>query len=86
MASNPGPTGMPTADALYAEYVEASGIAPANFEWFHCLIRYKEAAATSLLMKRVLKSGNPGVNDNSAAIRALTVECIERLQRFEPVS
>ena len=30
---------------------------PANLEWFHCLIRYKEAAATALLMKRAVKSG-----------------------------
>jgi aminoglycoside phosphotransferase (APT) family kinase protein len=85
MARNPGPTGMPTADALYAEYVNASGVEPADFEWFHCLIRYKEAAATSLLMKRVLKSGDPSFGDgNSTAIRALTVECIERLQQFAP--
>jgi aminoglycoside phosphotransferase (APT) family kinase protein len=83
MASNPGPTGMPTAGALYGEYVTASGIEPADFEWFHCLIRYKEAAATSLLMKRVVKAGDPSMGEGtSAAIRALTVECIERLQQL----
>jgi hypothetical protein len=33
----------------------------------------------------VLKSGDPSVGDgNSGAIRALTVECIERLQHFAP--
>ena len=57
MASNPGPTGMPTAQALLDAYVEESGAVPANLEWFHCLIRYKEAAATALLMKRFVKSG-----------------------------
>ena len=46
MASNPGPTGMPTAQELLDAYVEESGAVPANLEWFHCLIRYKEAAAT----------------------------------------
>lgn len=86
MASNPGPTGMPTADALYAGYVSAAGAEPADLEWFHCLIRYKEAAATSLLMKRVLKAGaGEGASGRSlTAIPALTAECIERLHRFEP--
>ncbi|MEX1008113.1 MAG: phosphotransferase family protein [Acidimicrobiia bacterium] len=86
MASNPGPTGMPTADALFAAYVEASGAEPTDLEWFHCLIRYKEAAATSLLMKRMRKaSGNaPTAGSWPTAIPALTAECIERLQKFEP--
>jgi aminoglycoside phosphotransferase (APT) family kinase protein len=83
MARNPGPSGMPTADALYTAYVDASGVEPADFEWFHCLIRYKEAAATSLLMKRVLKAGDESGSATTPAIRALTVECIERLQRLE---
>jgi aminoglycoside phosphotransferase (APT) family kinase protein len=86
MASNPGPTGMPTADALFAAYVEASGEEPADFEWFHCLIRYKEAAATSLLMKRALKASGPPPANWDTNIRALTVECIERLERFEPAT
>jgi aminoglycoside phosphotransferase (APT) family kinase protein len=85
MASNPGPTGMPTSDALLRAYVEASGEEPANLEWFHCLIRYKEAAATSLLMKRALKAGGWSGSDHTlTAIPALTAECIERLQKFEP--
>jgi aminoglycoside phosphotransferase (APT) family kinase protein len=85
MASNPGPTGMPSDQALYAAYVDASGSEPADMEWFHCLIRYKEAAATALLMKRAVKSGAADAGGNwKTAIPALTVECIERLQKFEP--
>lgn len=91
MASNPGPTGMPSADALYAAYVETSGSEPVDFEWFHCLIRYKEAAATALLMKRMVKAGggaaggaDGGGGSWPTAIPALTAECIERLQKFEP--
>jgi aminoglycoside phosphotransferase (APT) family kinase protein len=83
MASNPGPTGMPTADALLDAYVTESGAEPTNLEWFHCLIRYKEAAATALLMKRFVKSGG----DAGAAwdqIPALTVECIDRVKAFTP--
>ena len=76
---------MPSDDALYAAYVEESGQAPADLEWFHCLIRYKEAAATALLMKRAVKSGAADAGGNwVTAIPALTVECIERLQKFEP--
>jgi aminoglycoside phosphotransferase (APT) family kinase protein len=85
MASNPGPTGMPTARALLDAYVAESGAVPANLEWFHCLIRYKEAAATALLMKRLVKAGG----DAGAAweqIPALTVECIERLRAFSPAA
>ena len=85
MASNPGPTGMPTADALLAAYVAESGAEPTNFEWFHCLIRYKEAAATALLIKRMLKANDGEAEGNwLTSIPALTVECIERLQTFEP--
>jgi aminoglycoside phosphotransferase (APT) family kinase protein len=84
MASNPGPTGMPTADALFAAYVDAAGHEPVDFEWFHCLIRYKEAAATALIMKRVMKGADPPADATwVTAIPALTVECIERLERWK---
>jgi aminoglycoside phosphotransferase (APT) family kinase protein len=83
MASNPGPTGMPTAAALLDAYVGESGSEPVDLEWFHCLIRYKEAAATALLMKRLAKSGGD-VGNAYETVPALTAECIERLQRFSP--
>jgi len=83
MASNPGPTGMPTSDALLEAYVAESGAEPADLEWFHCLIRYKEAAATALLMKRLVKAGGDAGNAYET-IPALTAECIERLQRVSP--
>jgi aminoglycoside phosphotransferase (APT) family kinase protein len=83
MASNPGPTGMPTAGALLDAYVAESGAEPANLEWFHCLIRYKEAAATALLMKRLVKAGGDA-GDTWNTIPALTVECIQRLGVFVP--
>jgi aminoglycoside phosphotransferase (APT) family kinase protein len=85
MASNPGPTGMPSADALLDAYVSESGVSPANLEWFHCLIRYKEAAATSLLIKRMLKANGGEAEGNwLTSIPALTAECIERLSKFQP--
>ena len=86
MAGNPGPTGMPTAGALLEAYVRESGVEPANLEWFHCLIRYKEAAATSLIVKRMIKArGEAGWSGWEVSIPALTAECIERLGRFTPV-
>ena len=67
-------------------YVRESGVEPANLEWFHCLIRYKEAAATSLIVKRMIKArGEAGWSGWEVSIPALTIECIERLQRFTPV-
>jgi aminoglycoside phosphotransferase (APT) family kinase protein len=85
MAGNPGPTGMPRAAALLEAYVAESGVQPANLEWFHCLIRYKEAAATSLIVKRTIKArGDAGWTGWETSIPALTAECIERLERFEP--
>jgi aminoglycoside phosphotransferase (APT) family kinase protein len=81
MATNPGPSGMPTADALLAHYVDAAGHEPADLEWFHCLIRYKEAAATALIMKRIVKAGGQLPSETTlTAIPALTAECITRLQ------
>jgi aminoglycoside phosphotransferase (APT) family kinase protein len=85
MASNPGPTGMPAAAALLDAYVAESGVEPVDLEWFHCLIRYKEAAATALLIKRMLKaSGGEAEGNWTTSIPALTAECIERLTTFQP--
>jgi aminoglycoside phosphotransferase (APT) family kinase protein len=89
MASNTAASGMPHADDLMRAYVEESGSAPADFEWFHCLIRYKEAAATALLVKRILKAAAvagdpPPANSWDVSIPQLTAECIDRLKRFTP--
>ena len=89
MASNTEASGMPHADDLMRAYVAESGGEPADFEWFHCLIRYKEAAATALLVKRILKSAAAAGNDAPASnwhvtIPQLTAECIDRLRVFSP--
>jgi aminoglycoside phosphotransferase (APT) family kinase protein len=84
MARNAGETGMPSADALYARYVQAAGREPDDMEWFHCLIRYKEASATSLLIKRMLKAGGEQAQGNwQSEITSLTAECIERLEKWK---
>ena len=85
MAPNVAPSGMPSADELLRAYVDDSGAEPADFEWFHCLIRYKEAAASALLHKRMLKAmGDAAPRDMDVSIPALTAECIERLRDFTP--
>jgi aminoglycoside phosphotransferase (APT) family kinase protein len=50
---SPGPTGMPTAAELLAAY----GRGLPDLRWFDALTRYKEAAATALLIKRGRKTG-----------------------------
>jgi aminoglycoside phosphotransferase (APT) family kinase protein len=87
MAMNHGPTGMPTAAELLNAYVGESGGEPANLDWFHALIRYKEAAATALLIKRALKNSSDTFSGTwETTIPACTAECIRILEQFEPVS
>jgi len=52
-----GPSGMPSAQEILDAYVEAGGRPPADFTYFEALTRYKEAAATGLLIKRARKRG-----------------------------
>jgi aminoglycoside phosphotransferase (APT) family kinase protein len=47
-ASSTDKTGMPTRDEVVARYGETP-----DLEWFDALTRYKEAAATALILKRV---------------------------------
>lgn len=48
-----GPSGMPSPNEL----LDAYGAAPPDLVWFDALTRYKEAAATALLVKRARKQG-----------------------------
>jgi aminoglycoside phosphotransferase (APT) family kinase protein len=50
-------SGMPTSSELLAEYERAAGATVADLDWFHALVRYKEAGATALIMKRLAKHG-----------------------------
>jgi hypothetical protein len=85
MRSNHEPTTMPSDVALLDAYAAAAGALPADLEWFHCLVRYKEAATSALLIKRALKAGmDLGGVDWRTSLPALTRECIERLADFTP--
>lgn len=57
-AAEPGaPAGTPTKAEVIAAYEAASGVPLADMEWFDILTKYKEAAATALLLKRGRRGG-----------------------------
>jgi aminoglycoside phosphotransferase (APT) family kinase protein len=59
-AAEPGPpAGTPTREEVIDHYLEHRGVPMPDLVWFHALTRYKEAAATGLLLKRAAKSGRP---------------------------
>ncbi|MFE6489323.1 phosphotransferase family protein, partial [Streptomyces sp. NPDC057757] len=51
------PTGMPGKAQLLAAYQEARGEPLSELPWFEALTKYKETAATALLIKRARKTG-----------------------------
>lgn len=53
------PTGMPLGAELLDAYVAAGGTAFPDLDWFDALTCFKEAALTSLLIKRAEKSADP---------------------------
>ncbi len=67
-APSRAPSGVPTTEELIAEYAAAGGAPLDDLVWFHALTRYKEAAATALLIKRGRKVGG----ELSAAMAQMT--------------
>jgi aminoglycoside phosphotransferase (APT) family kinase protein len=57
-APSAAPSGMPTAAELLDAYTAADGAPLVDLRWFDALTRYKEAAATALLVKRARRSGD----------------------------
>jgi aminoglycoside phosphotransferase (APT) family kinase protein len=56
-----GPSGMPSSTELRAAYLDAGGEAFPDLDWFYALTYFKEAALTSLLVKRAEKSDDPAL-------------------------
>ncbi|WP_018501846.1 phosphotransferase family protein [Parafrankia discariae] len=57
-AAEPGPpAGTPTPGEVIRAYERRRGVPIADLDWFHALTRYKEAAATGLLLKRAARTG-----------------------------
>jgi aminoglycoside phosphotransferase (APT) family kinase protein len=63
--------GTPTAAEVVAAYEAAAGRALPDLDWFHALTRYKEAAATALLLKRAMKAGKQMVGHHDQMLPAL---------------
>ena len=57
-------TGLPTPQELTAAYEEASGQPVTDLDWFAALVRYKQAAASALIIKNNRKIPQPGVDIN----------------------
>jgi hypothetical protein len=67
---------MPTAAELLDAYSAAGGAALDDLGWFDALTRYKEAAATALLIKRARRRGDlpPGLERMVPALPRLVDE------------
>jgi len=55
------PSGMPSSAEMSATYADAGGEDFPDLDWFYALTYFKEAALTSLLIKRAEKSADPGI-------------------------
>ncbi len=76
-------SGMPTAKELLDEYERAAGTPVADLDWFHALVRYKEAGATALIMKRLAKHGQlPEGTDPTRATVSHIVDAMEILEHI----
>ncbi|MFG1923376.1 phosphotransferase family protein [Cryptosporangium sp. NPDC048952] len=85
LAAEPGPpAGTPTQAELVREYERHRGVTVPDLEWFHALTRYKEAAATGLLLKRAAKHGfqvNPAMARMGPVLPDLVEEVLEMVGR-----
>src|SRR6202000_1781312 len=57
------PSGMPSSNELLAAYLDAAREPLPDLDWFYALTYFKEAALTSLLVKRAEKGDNQEVRE-----------------------
>ena len=74
------PSGMPSSAEMLAAYVEAGGEDFSDLDWFYALTFFKEAALTSLLVKRAEKSGDEVLAAQMAAFTPKLGELLEMAQ------
>lgn len=76
--ANDEPCGAPTIDEVVREYENSFGAKILDLEWFNALTRYKEAAATALLIKRARKHNtmNPSFARMEPALPSLIREAL----------
>ncbi len=73
----PSAPGMPTGEALLAQYESEIGQSPSDLEWFSALARYKYAAVVSQMAARGLAT-DPRIAKRHAAVPVLLAD-VERL-------
>lgn len=61
------PSGMPSSQELLNAYLDAAGEALPDLDWFYALTYFKEAALTSLLVKRAEKGDNAELKERMVA-------------------
>ena len=61
----PGGDRMPPVDELAGAYEQASGVSVRDFGWFAALVRYKQAAASALIVKNNRRLAREGVDTAS---------------------
>ena len=66
---------MPTAQELIDAYTKSRGTPFPDLDWFTALTKYKEAAATALLIKRGLRAGT--LTDSLARMRPALPQLID---------
>ncbi|GAA3137640.1 phosphotransferase family protein [Rhodococcus sp. (in: high G+C Gram-positive bacteria)] len=73
------PCGTPTVAEVTTTYEQTLGCTVEDIEWFHALTRYKEAAATALLIKRARRRGilRPAFQRMEPALPGLLTEALE---------
>jgi aminoglycoside phosphotransferase (APT) family kinase protein len=82
-AAEPGKAaGTPTKAELISAYEHWAGWALPDMEWFDALTKYKEAAATGLLLKRASRGGAlpPPLRRMQAAVPQLVSEALQALR------
>lgn len=81
MAPAGEPSGMPSAAELLDAYVDAtgSGSEPKDLIWFDALTRYKEAAATALLVKRYRRQGSAALEHAAPLLSRLVEQALDLL-------
>jgi hypothetical protein len=55
-------TSLPSPQALIEAYEDAAGHQVSDLDWFGALVRYKQAAASALIIKNNRKLAQPGVD------------------------
>jgi aminoglycoside phosphotransferase (APT) family kinase protein len=69
--------GLPSTASLVREYEAAGGAPVVDLDWFHALVRFKQAAATALITKRARRHGGDGFPATIVNLLEATRACLD---------